>query len=359
VALDFGRASGARRIATSAAYGGGGLVGMGAAAAGVLVAEGLMAKRAIGLRKEAAPYADGYYGPKRRGTSLRFVMLGDSTAAGLGASSALETPGALISQGIVEAADRPVRYVNMATVGARSTDFASQVTRALIIRPHVVLVMIGANDVTHLVRPQTAVRHLAEGVSRLVEAGVQVVVGTCPDIGTIKPIRQPLRLVARRLSRQLAAAQTIAVVEAGGRTVSFGDLLGPEFDAHPEHMFALDRFHPSSIGYAAVAQAMMPSVLAAMGLVDPNERLPDPALGDVLMPVAQAAISAADTVGTEVVATKKQGDQRGPRGRWVQIRHRITHPLPKPEQPAPLSADIPGAEGPTPPPGSVLVLVRS
>ena len=54
-------------------------------------------------------------------------------------------------------------------------------------------------------------------------------VGTCPDLGTIRPIAQPLRAYARRLSRELAAAQTIAVVAAGGRTVSLGDLLGPEF----------------------------------------------------------------------------------------------------------------------------------
>ena len=39
------------------------------------------------------------------------------------------------------------------------------------------------------------------------------------------------RLLARKWSRDLAAAQTVAVVEAGGRTVSLGDLLGPEFAA--------------------------------------------------------------------------------------------------------------------------------
>lgn len=338
------RATSARRIATAAAYGGGGLVGVGAAALGVLVAEGFIARRTFGLRKESAPYADGYYGPKRRGTSLRFVMLGDSSAAGLGADGPLETPGALIAQGLVEAAERPVRFVNVATVGARSADLESQVTRALLLKPHVVVIMIGGNDVTHLTRPQSAVRDLGLAVERLVDAGSEVVVGTCPDLGTLKPVREPLRTVARRLSRQLAAAQTIAVVEAGGRSVSLGDLLGPEFDQFPDEMFAHDRFHPSSRGYAAATQVLLPSVLDSLGLVPPDELLPDAGRGDALLPVSVAAVSAADTVGTEVAAGAEQGDGSGPRARWVQLRHRIRRPLARAEKPAPLTADMPDEE---------------
>ena len=57
-------------------------------------------------------------------------MLGDSSAAGLGADGPLETLGAVLAQGLVEAAERPVRFVNVSTVGARSADLESQVTRA-------------------------------------------------------------------------------------------------------------------------------------------------------------------------------------------------------------------------------------
>ena len=45
----------------------------------------------------------------------------------------------------------------------------------------------------------------------------QGLVGTCPDLGTVKPIPPPLKQVARSWSRRLAAAQAIAVVEAGRR----------------------------------------------------------------------------------------------------------------------------------------------
>lgn len=333
------RINSARRIAATAAYGGSGLVGVGAAAAGVLVAEGMLARRTIGLRTQSAPYADGYYGRKRTGTSLRFAVLGDSSAAGFGASSPLATLGALIAQGLVEAADRPVRYVNMSSVGARSADLDAQVTRALIIRPHIVVILVGGNDVTHLTKPQTAVGQLEDAVGRLTDSGAEVVVGTCPDIGTIKPIRQPLRWVARRLSRQLAAAQTIGVVEAGGRSVSLGNLLGPDFDAYPERMFAYDRFHPSDHGYAMAAQVLLPSVLDSLGLATRAEQVPDARLGDTVLPVATAAVEAADTVGTEVAATRVPGEAVRQRGRWAQMRHRIRHPIPRPEKPAPLSEE--------------------
>lgn len=337
------RASNARRISTAALYGGGGAVGIGAAALGVLFAEGFMAKRTIGLRKASAPYADGIYGPRRRGTSLRLVILGDSIAAGLGADSPLDTIGALLAQALAEAANRPVRLVIVATVGARSADLDVQVTRALLLRPHVAVVIIGGNDITHLTRPQSAIRDLEQGVERLVDAGAEVVVGTCPDVGTIRPIRQPLRSVARRLSRQLAAAQTIAVVEAGGRSVSLGDLLGPHFEEHPDDMFAHDRFHPSSIGYEATAQVLLPSILDSLGFLEPDQRVPDERRGEQIVPVATAAITAVDRVGTEVVASLVAGDTRGPRGRWAQIRHRVLQPIRRADPPVPLSEDIPEA----------------
>ena len=42
---------------------------------------------------------------------------------------------------------------------------------------------------------EVSVRHLRDAVRRLTEAGTEVVVGTCPDLGTIQPIRPPLRWV--------------------------------------------------------------------------------------------------------------------------------------------------------------------
>ena len=73
-------------------------------------------------------------------------------------------------------------------------------------------------------------------------------------------------------SRRLAAAQTIGVVEAGGRTVSLGSILGPEFAAAPALLFGPDRFHPSAAGYESVARLLVPSVLSALGMGERRRR---------------------------------------------------------------------------------------
>jgi len=178
--------------------------------------------------------------------------------------------------------------------------------------------MIGANDVTHRVLPAESVRHLGEAVRRLRAAGVEVVVGTCPDLGTVQPIRHPLRLVARRWSRSLAAAQTIAVVEAGGRSVSLADLLGAEFEHKAHEFFGPDRFHPSPAGYAAAAEALLPSAIDAFE--NPATAAVEAGAQIDVMPIADAAVAAVDAGGTEVVGAQVDGRRRGPLGLWVSLR---------------------------------------
>ena len=57
---------------------------------------------------------------------------------------------------------------------------------------------------------------------------------------------------------RLLTTEGVTTVEAGGRTVSLGDLLGPEFDTKAEALFSADRFHPSSAGYARLAAVLLP-----------------------------------------------------------------------------------------------------
>ncbi|MFT4211991.1 MAG: SGNH/GDSL hydrolase family protein, partial [Microbacterium sp.] len=67
-----------------------------------------------------------------------------------------------------------------------------------------------------------------------------------------------------RLSRQLAAAQAQAARSAGAEVVPLGRLVGPMFLESPAEMFALDRFHPSALGYRRTADALLPAVLRAL-----------------------------------------------------------------------------------------------
>jgi lysophospholipase L1-like esterase len=273
-------------------------------------------------------------------------MLGDSSAAGLGVQKPIETPGVLVAAGLSEIAERPVRLINVAVVGATSAELDPQINQVLPERPDVALIMIGANDVTHRMRPAQSVRHLSEAVHRLQEAGTEVVVGTCPDLGSVKPIVAPLRWVARAWSRNLAAAQTIATVEAGGRTVALADILGPEFAARPREMFSADRFHPSAEGYAAAAAVLLPTVCVALGVwPEENDRRPRPLLGEGVRPVSRAAARAAARPGSEVAGAQVDGHERGPRGRWALLRRHNEPAVPHPAEADAQRADEPQAEG--------------
>ncbi|HYT09101.1 MAG TPA: SGNH/GDSL hydrolase family protein, partial [Mycobacteriales bacterium] len=198
------RAAQARRIATAAAYGGGGLGLLTAAGWGLLLGEAKLARRWVGPPDAAPPVGDGVWGVGDD-PPITMVVMGDSSAAGYGVHDALETPGVLVAAGLAEVAGRPVRLVTTAVVGARSEHLASQVEQVLAEHPDIAVIMVGANDVTGRVRTSESVQHLARAVRRLRAHGAEVVVSTCPDLGTVEPIAQPLRLVARMLSRQLAA----------------------------------------------------------------------------------------------------------------------------------------------------------
>ncbi|WUH97515.1 SGNH/GDSL hydrolase family protein [Spirillospora sp. NBC_00431] len=294
------RAFTARRIAAAAAYGGGGITALGGITFGLVVVEAKLARRIIEATPNGdPPAADGLYGGDLGSAPLSLVMIGDSTAAGLGVHTPEETPAALLATGLSAIADRPVRLTNVARSGARSPSLRGQVDRALQTRPDIAVIMIGANDVTGRIPPADSVRHLADAVERLRSAGSHVVVGTCPDLGSVKPLRPPLKWIARRASRQLAAAQTIAAVERGARSISLGDLLGREFAADPLSMFSEDRYHPSARGYAAASAAVLPSIAAALGLEPELAGRP----GEGVLPVYLAAAEAAEVSGTEVRGT--------------------------------------------------------
>ena len=165
------RASSARRIAAAAVYGGGGLAGLGIAGFGVLMAEAKVARRAIGRPFGlVGPDATGLYGegPASRSSSPCSV-----TPARSGSASA--TPGTRRAPCSRPGwrrwrARRPPR--SSAVGGAQSRDLAGQLERLLHSSPlpHAALIMIGANDMTHRVRPAERVHALGLAVRRAARA---------------------------------------------------------------------------------------------------------------------------------------------------------------------------------------------
>ncbi|MGW5055157.1 SGNH/GDSL hydrolase family protein [Actinokineospora sp. NPDC004072] len=249
----------------------GSLGGLSAGAYGLLNTQSKRARTVIGVPKERPFNADGVYlpdgtGPVAGGAALAFALLGDSSAAGLGAESAERLPGVRLARGLAEELGGPVRLVTHAVSGSRTAELAAQVDAALADPPQLALVLVGGNDVTARMGVAESARLLAAQVDRLVAAGVAVVVGTCPDLGAIRPIPQPLRAVARRCSRALAAAQARALVGSGAVVVPLGALLTRHFVERHAELFSPDGFHPNGAGYAVAADLLLAPLRAAAGL---------------------------------------------------------------------------------------------
>lgn len=193
--------------------------------------------------------------------TLTFAVLGDSIAYGQGADRHADTPGARLTARLA-AAGRPANPHVVAVPGARSAGLAAQVRRAVALPAELALIIVGANDLTHFVPPQQAAALLGDAVRALTAAGAQVVVAPAPDLSVVAWIPAQLRTLVRTGSIALRAAQTQVALAAGARVADVNGSTSAAFAADPT-LFCADRFHPSSAGYALIADALAPAVLAA------------------------------------------------------------------------------------------------
>ena len=205
---------------------------------------------------------DAAFGPLD-GEPLRFVVLGDSTGAGVGARSAAEAFPTLLAERL--AADgRRVELQVLAVSGARVHDVAAaQVPAAVEARPDLVFVAIGGNDATHVTGLGGLRGDIGRALDELLATGAAVVVSGPGDMRThnfLPPLRQIVGWRGRRVEaviRQVAAERGVPVVALRERT-------GELFSDSPETFFSEDDFHPGPAGYAAWAEAIYPVLRAAL-----------------------------------------------------------------------------------------------
>lgn len=193
------------------------------------------------------------------GTPLRIAVIGDSTAAGVGAQrNEAALPGYLAAE-VARRTGRPVRW----RVLARSGATAASVRHRLVPRlrdgepPQAVSVAVGVNDLLKLRPLRTFERDVAALVAAIREcagATVPVALSAMPPLGLFPSLPQPTRAIfgrrARAMDRRL---RRVADRTAGVRHVPF---------TAPSHgrFFAADGFHPSSSGYADWAAELGPTV---------------------------------------------------------------------------------------------------
>jgi lysophospholipase L1-like esterase len=190
----------------------------------------------------------------RPGAGRRVVWLGDSTAAGVGASTAA---GALPSQVADGSGASGVSVAVLAVSGARVADvLTDQAPKVVGLRPDLVLISVGANDTVHLTG-RGAFRHTYDELLRALPPGVPVVLLGVPDMGAIPRFAQPLRAVAGWRGRNLDAEVRWVAAHTGAIYADIAGPTGPPFRHHPDRYFAADDFHPSDAGYGLWADAVL------------------------------------------------------------------------------------------------------
>ena len=204
--------------------------------------------------------------PLDRGATVLYVALGDSTVEGIGATRPEASYVARLHARLRAVYPR-ASVVNLGAGGATSADvIARQLERAVLLRPHLVTLSVGPNDLTGRV-PVLEYEHNVETIlTRLErETSAVVVVNLLPDLALTPRFRDGE-------STSAVAALTVQFNDALGRlarrhAVEVVDLYQPsraEIPRHPE-LIAVDGYHPSDRGYARWAELLWVGVERHLG----------------------------------------------------------------------------------------------
>jgi lysophospholipase L1-like esterase len=173
------------------------------------------------------------------GAGPLWVVLGDSTAQGIGAPVWDEGYVGQLLKGLDEGADQPWRVVNFSRSGARAADVLGRqlpALEALAVAADLVTCAIGANDIVRRTPPARLEDQLRRIMDRLPEGAVMA---TLPQ-----GLSRERTDAANRVIREHAPAAGLLVADVWART-------GPPWHGK----LAPDGFHPGALGYAEWAAA--------------------------------------------------------------------------------------------------------
>jgi lysophospholipase L1-like esterase len=198
------------------------------------------------------------------GERLRYVILGDSTAVGVGGDY---EQGIAVGSARHLAAHGKVELINTGVSGARIHDvLVEQLPRVDVTDADVVLLDVGANDVIRMTFSRSFDRDFGRVVSaiRARNRDVKIVVTGSADMGSPPRIPHLLRPLATFRTRRLNAIVRRHVEREHLTFAAIAERTGPLFRRDPT-LFSEDRFHPNDRGYAAWTAVINEALDRALG----------------------------------------------------------------------------------------------
>lgn len=225
---------------------------------GALILVAVLLAGCAGGRQDAARAL-----PADRTSAVLYVALGDSTVEGVGATSPDRNYVSRL-HGRLRTVYPAARAANLGVGGATSADvLLRQLDRAIELRPHLVTLSIGPNDITTRVRVETYEKNVDTILRRLVrETTAVLVVNLIPDLAvTPRFVRSPEKDAVGRLTVAFNAALGRAGRAYGAELVDLYVASRREAPLRPELMWS-DGYHPSDAGYARWAELVWRGVEA-------------------------------------------------------------------------------------------------
>ncbi|MGV8895130.1 MAG: SGNH/GDSL hydrolase family protein [Rhodoglobus sp.] len=210
-------------------------------AAPVLVVQGRRLRRDTPRLPDAAqPWQGSLDGPE----PLRLLVLGDSTAAGVGAATQHDALPGNLARLLAERSGRGVHWTAAGRNGATTRDIVTDYLETVAAqRWDVVFLTVGANDALGLRRRASFARDIRVILNALTAVSPLVLMSSLPAFFRFELLPNPLRFNLYLHSRSLedAARSVVATFD----TVH----MSPPPPPYTDGFFATDLFHPSANGY--------------------------------------------------------------------------------------------------------------
>lgn len=197
------------------------------------------------------------------GGVLRLLIVGDSSAAGVGATHQDEALAGCLARALSARLGRCVGWQLVAASGHRSAQALAALQAAPLQAADVLVTALGVNDVVDQVPPPDALAALdAIDAHARAHAGVRLSLHcAAPPMQSFPLLPQPLRWFFGQQAARFNAALAARVAGQPARRVVH---LPPALQRDAAALMAIDGFHPGPRGYALWAEALAQHIVASL-----------------------------------------------------------------------------------------------